>query len=118
MNTDVIIIGGGHNGLVAATFLARGGLAVTLLEEKAMLGGATKTEFPFKNAPKLGTSTGSYLLGVMPPEVLTRMGANVKLIRRNPHYFLPTHDGRYLLFGEDKVAMKSQFIRFFLKRIG
>lgn len=113
MNTDVIIIGGGHNGLVAATFLARGGLAVTLLEEKAMLGGATKTEFPFKHAPKLGTSTGSYLLGVMPPEVLTRMGANVKLIRRNPHYFLPTHDGRYLLFGEDKAAMKAQFIRFF-----
>ena len=37
MNTDVIIIGGGHNGLVAATFLARGGLTVTLLEEKEYL---------------------------------------------------------------------------------
>lgn len=110
---QVLIVGAGHNGLIAATMLARSGLQVTVLEEKAMIGGATKTEFPFKKAPELGTSTASYLLGVMPPEILQRLGANIKLIRRDPHYFLPTLDGRYLLFGSDKAAMREQFVRFF-----
>lgn len=111
--TDVVVIGAGHNGLVAATLLARRGLKVTVLEERTMVGGATKTEKPFKNAPNLATSSGAYLLGVMPPEVLKIMGANVRLIRRDPHYFLPTLDGRYLLFGSDKNAMRDQFVRFF-----
>src|SRR4051794_40971923 len=98
----ILIVGAGHNGLVTATFLARQGFEVTVLEEKEMIGGATKTEYPFRKAPGLGTSTGSYLLGVMPPEILERMNARVNLIRRDPHYFLPTLDGRYLLFGSDK----------------
>lgn len=110
---DVVIIGSGHNGLVCATLLARKGLKVIVLEEKDVIGGATRTDYPFKKAPGLGTSTASYLLGVMPPEILEELGADVKLIRRDPHYFLPTEDGRYLLFGSDKAAMKEQFIKFF-----
>ena len=113
MSKKVLIIGSGHNGLIAATMLARKGMNVTVLEDKPIIGGATRTEKPFKKAPNLGTSTASYLLGVMPPEILQRLGANVKLIRRDPHYFLPTHDGRYLLFGSDKNAMREQFIKFF-----
>ncbi len=46
--TDVAIIGAGHNGLVAAVFLARHGLEVTVLEEKAMIGGAARTEYLFR----------------------------------------------------------------------
>ena len=71
MTTDVAIIGAGHNGLVAAILLARAGLKVTVLEEKSAIGGAAKTEYPFPKAPNLGTSTGAYLLGVMPPELWT-----------------------------------------------
>ena len=52
--SDVIVLGAGHNGLVAATLLARAGLSVTVLEEKATVGGAAKTEYPFRTAPRLG----------------------------------------------------------------
>src|SRR6188472_3015850 len=98
---DVIITGAGHNGLVSAILLARAGLKVMVLEEKDVVGGAAKTEFPFEKVPHLGTSTGAYLLGVMPPELIKILGVKLPLIRRDPHYFLPTTGKRYLLFGSD-----------------
>src|SRR5688572_10327835 len=112
-STDVVVVGAGHNGLVAATLLARAGLKVRVLEEKSSVGGAAKTEYPFAKAPKLGTSTGAYLLGVMQPELIAKLGAKFKLIRRDPHYFLPTLDHRYLLFGSDRESMRRQFVEFF-----
>jgi phytoene dehydrogenase-like protein len=119
MNTtvrDVVIIGAGHNGLVAAIVLARHGLTVTVLEEKPVIGGAARTEYPFAKAPKLGISSGAYLLGIMPPELIATLQAQFALIRRDPHYFLPTTDRRYLLFGSDRDAMRRQFLEFFSER--
>src|SRR5688572_16755258 len=113
LSTDIAIVGAGHNGLVAAILLGRHGLRVTVLEEKPTVGGAAKTEYPFPRAPRLGTSTAAYLLGVMQPELIQKLGARFNLIRRDPHYFLPTLDRRYLLFGSDRAAMKSQFLEFF-----
>lgn len=113
---NVIIVGAGHNGLVAAVFLARQGLNVTVLEQKAAIGGAAKTEYPFARAPGLGISSGAYLLGIMQPELIAKLGANFRLIRRDPHYFLPTTDQRYLLFGSDIDAMRQQFLKFFSER--
>lgn len=110
---DVIIVGAGHNGLVSAMLLARAGLKVTVLEEKETVGGAAKTEYPFTKVPNLGTSTGAYLIGVMPPELIKTLGIELPLMRRDPHYFLPTTGKRYLLFGSDKDAMRKQFISFF-----
>ncbi|MGA9381879.1 MAG: NAD(P)/FAD-dependent oxidoreductase [Phormidium sp.] len=110
---DILIIGAGHNGLVSALILARQGFKVLILEEKPVIGGACRTEKPFKTAPNLGTSTGAYLLGLMPPELLQKLHINLPTIRRDPHYFLPTTDKRYLLFGSDREAMKQQFIDFF-----
>jgi phytoene dehydrogenase-like protein len=113
VSADVVVVGAGHNGLVAATLLARAGLSVLVLEEKAELGGAAKTERPFKKAPELGTSTGAYLLGVMPPELIQKLGLKLTLFRRDPHYFLPTTGERYLLFGSDQAATRRQFESFF-----
>jgi len=110
---DVIILGGGHNGLVASVLLAKKGLKVTVLEARPLVGGASVTERPFAKAPGLGTSTGAYLLGLMPPELMQELGLELRIHRRDPHYFLPTTDNRYLLFGSDEVALRRQFIEFF-----
>ncbi|RKG98948.1 phytoene desaturase family protein [Corallococcus carmarthensis] len=110
---DVIVVGAGHNGLVTAAMLARRGLSVTVLEEKDQVGGACKTEYPFRTAPKLGVSTGAYLLGLMPPELLQELQLELPLKRRDPHYFLPTMDKRYLLFGSDERELERQFREFF-----
>jgi phytoene dehydrogenase-like protein len=110
---DVVVIGAGHNGLVAALVLVRRGLDVLVLEEKEVVGGAARTEHPFGRAPGLAASTGAYLLGLMPPELLRKLGVSLPLLRRDPHYFLPTAGKRYLLFGSNAAAMKEQFLGFF-----
>jgi phytoene dehydrogenase-like protein len=114
--TDVVIVGAGHNGLVAAIVLARGGLSVTVLEASSILGGAVRTEYPFPSAPRLGASSGAYLLGLMPPELVTELGLTLPLLRRDPHYFLPTTDSRFLLFGSDAAATRRQCLDFFTER--
>ncbi|HVT65068.1 MAG TPA: NAD(P)/FAD-dependent oxidoreductase [Mycobacteriales bacterium] len=112
-SADVVVIGAGHNGLVAATLLARNGLDVLVLERDAVIGGAARTEQPFAKVPGLRQSTGSYLLGLMPPELEQLLDLRLPLVRRDPHYFLPTTTDRYLLMGSDRVATRNQFAEFF-----
>jgi monoamine oxidase len=57
---DAVIVGAGHNALVAGIFLARSGLRVLMVEARSMVGGAARTERPFQKAPNLPTSTGAY----------------------------------------------------------
>ncbi|SNY14541.1 phytoene desaturase family protein [Paractinoplanes atraurantiacus] len=119
LRSDVVIIGAGHNGLVSAILLARAGLSVTVLEAANVIGGATRTERPFPAAPGLGQSTGSYLLGLMPPELLRTLDVDIPVLRRDPHYFLPTPGpagSPHLLFGRDQAATRAQLERFFSRR--
>lgn len=111
-DTDVIVVGAGHNGLVAALLLARRGLRVRVLEERDTVGGAVRTEKPFARAPDLAISTGAYLLGLMQPELLKITGIDLPLKRRDPHYFLPTTSGRYLLLGSDPEENRRQYAAF------
>ncbi|HEU0131954.1 MAG TPA: NAD(P)/FAD-dependent oxidoreductase [Mycobacteriales bacterium] len=111
--TDVVVIGAGHNALVCATLLARAGLAVTVLEERDAVGGAAKTEAPFPRVPGLRQSTGAYLLGLMPPELVRTLGVDLPLLRRDPHYFLPTTGSSYLLMGSDRDAVRRNYEAFF-----
>lgn len=113
MAVDVVIVGAGHNGLVAATLLARRGLTVRVLEAADVVGGACRTEHPFSKAPGVGQSTGAYLLGLMPPELMNDLGVSIPLIRRDPHYFLPTTDGAHLLLGSDRAANRAQIVAMF-----
>jgi phytoene dehydrogenase-like protein len=111
--TDVVVVGAGHNGLVAATLLARAGLGVVVVERYPIVGGAARTETPFAKVPGLRQSTGAYLLGLMPPELEQLLDLRLPLVRRDPHYFLPTTGDRYLLMGSDRAATRRQFVDFF-----
>jgi phytoene dehydrogenase-like protein len=111
--TDVAVIGAGHNALVCALMLARAGLEVEVYEAADVVGGAARTETPFPNVPGLRQSTGAYLLGLMPPELVTTLGIDLPLLRRDPHYFLPTTGSSYLLMGSDRDAVRRQFEEFF-----
>jgi phytoene dehydrogenase-like protein len=113
---DVIVVGAGHNGLVAGLICARAGLDVIVVEAQSVLGGAARTERPFSKAPELPTSTGAYLVGLIQPELLDRLHIELPLVRRDPHYFLPTTGSRHLLFGSDPTALEAQFLRFFSER--
>jgi phytoene dehydrogenase-like protein len=110
-SVDVVVVGAGHNGLVAATLLARAGLSVLVVEASDQIGGAARTERPFAKVPALRQSTGAYLLGLMPPELMQLLDLDLPLVRRDPHYFLPTAAGPgspYLLLGSDPAANSAQ----------
>lgn len=96
---DVIVIGGGHNGLVCAWYLARAGKRVLVLERRAIVGGAAVTE---AFAPGFRNSTASYTVGLLDPRIIADMGLHdhgLRIVGRPFANFLPTEDGRHLLMG-------------------
>jgi phytoene dehydrogenase-like protein len=101
---DVVIIGGGHNGLVCAAYLAASGLKVTVLERRAVVGGAAVTE---EFHPGFRNSVAAYTVSLLNPKVirdleLARHGLTV--VERRLSNFLPTTDGRYLCTGGAATA--------------
>ena len=98
---DVVIVGGGHNGLACATYLAKAGLDVLVLERRDILGGAAVTEEPW---PGYRISSASYVVSLMPQRIvdeleLKRFGYEVSII--TPDYFVPFPDGTSLTLWGD-----------------
>src|SRR5262245_39389489 len=110
MTMDVIIIGGGHNGLVCAFYLARSGLNVTVLERRSVVGGAAVTE---EFHPGFRNSTASYTVSLLQAKVIADMelGAHgLKIVDRKAANFLPLNDREYLIVGEGRT--KSEVAKF------
>ncbi len=108
--TDIVIIGGGHNGLVCAFYLAQAGLKVVVLERRALVGGAAVTE---EFHPGFRNSTASYTVSLLNPKVIADMGLarhGLRIVERRMSNFLPLPDGRALEAGEGRTAASvSQF---------
>jgi phytoene dehydrogenase-like protein len=98
---DALIIGGGHNGLVCAAYLAAAGLKVTVLERRAVVGGAAVTE---EFHPGFRNSVAAYTVSLLNPKVIRELELarhGLRIVERRLSNFLPTADGRYLCTGAD-----------------
>ena len=99
---DVIVVGGGHNGLVAASYLAKAGKVVLLLEAHAELGGATTSVKPFPEY-EARLSRYSYLVSLLPDQIVADLGINFKTLERSVSSYTPYHrDGQ-----EDGLSISS-----------
>ncbi len=109
---DVIIIGGGHNGLVAAAYLAKAGRRVCVLERRHVLGGASTTEELW---PGYKVSTAAYVISLFQPQITRDLKLNaygLKVLPRSPSSFTPFPDGRSLLMGPEPGLNQREIAKF------
>ncbi|MGH2752557.1 MAG: phytoene desaturase family protein [Actinomycetota bacterium] len=113
---DAIVIGGGHNGLAAGAYLARGGARVVVLEARHKVGGATATDRPWPEAPDFKVTTYSYVMSLMPDHIIRDLRLRrhgYKVFPMGP-YYLAFPDGTALTMNGDEEERES--VRYFSKR--
>ncbi len=109
---DSIIIGGGHNGLVTAAYLAKAGKKVCVLERRHVLGGACTTEELW---PGYKVSTAAYVVSLLLPQVIDQLRLKdygLKILPRSPSSFTPLPDGRSLLMGPEPGLNQREIAKF------
>src|SRR5215831_8045580 len=112
---DAVIIGGGHNGLVCAAYLAQRGLAVCVLERRGVLGGAAVTE---EFHPGFRNSTASYTVSLLHPKVIRELklvAHGLRIVERPLANFLPLSGRNYLKVGGTLAATQTEIARFSAK---
>lgn len=112
MNFDAVVVGGGHNGLVTACYLALAGKRVCVFEAQDVIGGAAISATPFQGvAARL--SQYSYLISLLPKRVIADLGLDLRTVRRTYSSYTPvpgSHDG-LLVPLDDEDVLKAQFGR-------
>lgn len=109
---DAIVIGAGHNGLVAAAYLAKAGLRTAIFDARHVVGGAAVTEELW---PGFKISRCSYVNSLFRPEIVRDLqlkSRGFEMLPRNPSSFTPFPDSRYLLLGPDKALVQREIAKF------
>ena len=109
---DCVVIGGGHNGLVAAAYLAKAGKSVCVLERRHVLGGCATTEELW---PGYKVSTAAYVVSLLLPEIIRDLRLKqygFTILPRNPSSYTPLLDGRSLLMGPDRSRTLREIAKF------
>jgi phytoene dehydrogenase-like protein len=110
---DVVVIGGGHNGLACAALLAKAGRSVAVFERNLTCGGAAVSERDVW--PGYTLSTASYVCSLLDPwlvETLELRDCGLSYYRKDPYAFTPLLDGRSLLLGTDRSANAREIAAF------
>ena len=111
----VVLIGGGHNALIAAYYLAKGGFKPTVLERREVVGGAAVTQ---EFHPGFKVSALAHTLGPLRADIARELRLekfNLQVFRPDPRVFAPTPDGRALVFYEDEAKTAEGISRFSAK---
>ncbi len=114
-NYDAIVIGGGHNGLVAGAYLARAGVRTVVLEARHKTGGAASTDAPWRDAPEFKVTTYSYVMSLMPDTIINDLNLRRHGFRLHPlgPYYQAWPDGSSLkLYQDDAKANFENVAKF------
>jgi len=101
---DAIVVGGGHNGLVAAAYLARSGARTVVLEGRHKTGGAATTEAPWPEAPEFKVTRLSYVMSLMPPTIIKDLDLarhGYQIYPMGPYYQAFPEGGSIKLYADD-----------------